>query len=80
MVDGFLCLRHHVVVSSHNDDGNIRSFGTTGTHGGKRLVARSIEECNLTSVVQRHVVGTNVLCDTTRFTGNHIRLTDIVEQ
>ena len=80
MVDGFFGLRHHVVIGSYDDNGNIRRFGTAGTHGGKRLMTRSIEERYLTSVFQRHVISTDVLCNTTGFTGNNIRLTDIVEQ
>ena len=80
MIDSFLGLRHHVVVGSHNDDSNIRSFGTASTHSGKRFMSRSIKERNLAAVFQRYVVSTDVLCDTTGFTGNHICLTDIVEQ
>ena len=80
MVDSLLGLRHDVIVGCHNDDGNIRHLGTTGTHGGKCFVTRRIKERNLTSVFQRHVISTDVLRNTARFTGNHIRLTDIVEQ
>ena len=80
MVDSFFGLRHHVVIGSHNDDGDIRCLGTAGTHGGKRFVTRSIEERNLAPVFQCHVVSTDMLRDTTRLTGNNICLTDIVEQ
>ena len=80
MVDSFLRLRHHVIIGSDNNDNHVRHLCTTGTHSGKRLMTRSIEERNLTSVFQFHVVSTDVLRDTTGFTGNNVRLTDIVEQ
>ena len=80
MVDSLLRLRHHIIVSRNNDDGDIRHFRTTGTHSRKCLMTWSIQESNLTSVLHCHVVGTDMLCDTTRLTGDNIRLTDIVEQ
>ena len=80
MVDGLLCLRHHVIIRRYNNNRNIRYFRTTGTHSGKRLMSRSIKECNTATVFQLHIVCTDMLCDTSGFTGNHIRLTDIVKQ
>ncbi len=75
MIDGFLRLRHHVIIGSHNNDGDIRNLCTTGTHSGKRFMTRSIEECDTASVFQLHIVCTDVLCDTSGFS-----LADIVEQ
>ena len=80
MVDCFLCLRHDVIIGSYNNNGDIRYFRTTGTHSGKRLMTRSIEECDTASVLQLHIICTDMLCDTSGLTGNHIRLTDIVKQ
>ena len=80
MSDGLLCLRHDVVISSYNDNGNIRYLSTTGTHSGKGLVTRRIQEGHMASVWQCHVIGTDVLRNTTGLTGNNIGLTDIVQQ
>ena len=64
MSDSLLGGRHHGIVGSHNDDGDVGNLSTTGTHGGKCLVTRSVEEGDAASVFQFHVIGTNVLCDT----------------
>ena len=80
MIDRFLRLRHHVIIGCHNNDRDIRYFRTTGTHSGKRLMTRSIQERNTASVFQLYVVSTDVLCNTSGFTGNYIRLTDVVKQ
>ena len=80
MIDRFFRLWHYVVIGCHNNDRDIRNFRTTGTHSCKRLMPRSIQECNTTSVFQLYVVSTDVLCNTSGLTGNYIRLTDVVEQ
>ena len=80
MIDGFLGLRHNVVIGSYYDDGNIGNLSTTCTHSGKCLVTRGVEECYVTTVFQFHVVGTNVLSNTTGLTGDYIGLTNVVEQ
>ena len=79
-IDSFLCLRHHIVIGSNDDDNDVCYLCTTSTHCRKRFVTWSIEECNATTIFQLHVVSTNVLSDTTRFTSDYICLTDIVEQ
>ncbi len=80
MGDGLLGGRHHAVVGSNDDDGNIGDLSTTGTHGCEGLVTWSVEEGNLPSVFQLNVIGTDVLGDTTSLTGNHIGVADMVEQ
>ena len=80
MVDGLLGLRHHVVVGSDDDDGDVGHLGTTGTHGGEGFVTGCVEEGDDTTILQRHVVGTDVLRNTTGLTGNHVGLADVVEQ
>ena len=72
--------RHHGVVGSDDDDGDIGNLSTTGTHGGKRLMTRSIKECYLASVLKLNVVCTDVLCDTTSLTCDNVCLAYIVEQ
>ena len=80
MGDSLLGGRHHRVVGSDDDDGDIRHLSTTGTHGREGLVTWGVEERNLTTILQFHVIGTDMLRDTTSLTGNHVRVTDEVEQ
>ena len=80
MGDGLLGGGHHAVVGGDDDDGDIGHLGTTGTHGRKSLVARRIEEGDASSVLEFHIVGTDVLGNTTRLTGDDIGVADMVEQ
>ena len=80
MGDGLLGGGHHRVVGSDDDDGDIGNLGTTGTHGGKRLVARGIEEGHLAAVLHRHAIGADVLGDTSGLAGYHVGVADMVEQ
>jgi hypothetical protein len=47
MLDGFDRLRHHAVIGRHHQNRDIGRLGAAGTHGGERLVARSVEEGDL---------------------------------
>ena len=80
MSDSLLGSWHHRVIGCDDDDGDIGSLGTTGTHGGKRFVTWSIQEGYLATTVQSNTVSTDVLSNTTRLTGNHIGIADIIEQ
>ena len=80
MVDGLLRLRHDVVVRRDDDDGDIRHLRTTGSHGREGFVPRRVKEGDVTSVFQRHVIGTDMLRDAAGLAGNDIGLADIVEQ
>ncbi|MNQ64530.1 hypothetical protein D3C85_789580 [compost metagenome] len=79
VLHGFLGLRHHAVVGRHHQDDDVGGLGTTGTHGGKRCVARGVEEGHH-AAVGFHVVGADVLGDATRFTGRHLGAANVVEQ
>ena len=72
-------LGHHAVVSSDHQDNHVGCLGTTSTHGGKRRVARGIQEGHATMAVF-NVVGTDMLGDTTRFTGGHFGTANVVQQ
>ena len=37
-------LRLHAVVGRHHEDRDVGDLGTTGTHGGERLVTRGVDE------------------------------------
>ena len=80
MIDCFNGLRHDGIVGSYNNNSDIRYLGTTGTHSGKRFMTRSIQEGDTASAGQLHIVSTDMLRDTTGFTGNHIGITDIIQQ
>ena len=79
VLNRFLRLRHHTVIRSHDKNRDIGDFGAAGTHAGKRCVARRIDEGNRALVVL-HVVGADMLGDTTRFTGLDLGATNIIEQ
>jgi len=79
MLDRFNGLRHHAVVGSHHQDHDVSGLGTAGTHGGKSRVARGVEESDH-APRGIHVVGANVLGDTTGFTGGHAGGADMIEQ
>ena len=80
MVECFHGLRHHSIISSHDDDNDVGNLCTTGTHSGKRLVTRGVEECDAAAVFQFHIICADVLGDTTSLTSNHVSVTDVVEQ
>ena len=72
--------RHNAVVGSNNDDGDIRYLSTTGTHSREGLVARGIEERDAMTILQLHIVSTDVLSDTTSLTSNDVGIADMVKQ
>ncbi len=80
MCYGFLGLRHDVIVCCNDDDGNIRDLGTTGTHGGEGLVTGSIQEGDVAAVLERDVVGTDVLGDASCLAGYDVGVADVVQQ
>ena len=76
-------LRHDAVVGRDHQDHDVGDLGTTGTHGGERLVTRGVDEGHRpVDALVRDVdlVGTDVLGDATRLARHHVRLTDRVEQ
>ena len=72
-------LRHHAVIRCNHQDCDIRGICSTHTHCGKRLMSRSIKECNLFSVDLHHI-SADVLGDSTRLTVCHIGVADRIEQ
>ena len=70
--DSLLSLRHDTVIGCDDDDDDIGHLGSTSTHGGKGLVSGSIDEGELASSLEGHSVGTDVLGDTTRLTGDDV--------
>ena len=66
MVDALNRLRHDAVVGGNNQNCDIRHHGTAGTHGGKRLMARCIQEGDGASV-DFDRISTNMLRDAAGF-------------
>ncbi|CAL2071472.1 hypothetical protein GPN2_22113 [Streptomyces murinus] len=76
-------LRHDAVVGRDDQDRDVRRPGTTGTHGGERLVTRGVDEGDravLAVDVGRDLVGTDVLGDAAGLARDDVRLADGVEE
>lgn len=65
MVNGFDCLRHDTVVSSHYEDRDIGRHSASCTHSRESFVAGRIEEGDI-AVIDAHFIRTDVLGDTGR--------------
>ena len=72
-------LRHEAVIGRDHEHGDIGDIGSTGAHFRKRRVTRSVEESDL-PIVKLDLVGTDVLRDSSRFTGGHVSFSDSIEQ
>ena len=77
---GLLGGRHHGVVGRDDDDGDIGNLRTAGTHGRERLMSRSVEECNPSSVLKFDVVCADMLCDASGLSGDDVGVAYVVEQ
>src|SRR5579862_3734679 len=77
--DRLLRLRHDAVVGGDDENGDVRHLRTAGAHGGERLVARRVEECDLPAV-DVDLVRADVLRDAARFRLDHLRVPNRVEQ
>src|SRR6266536_1781437 len=76
-------LRHDAVVGGDHQHDDVGHLGTTGTHGGERLVTRGVDERQRpigAVVLDLHLVGTDVLGDATGLALDHVRVADRVEQ
>ncbi len=86
MVNGFEGLRHHAIVGGHHQHDDVGGFRTPGTHAGKGLVTGGIEEYDLPAVgggllvLNRDLVGTNVLGDPAGLAAGNVGGTNGVEQ
>ena len=73
-------LRHHRIISSHQQLRRYPLPWHHGPHGRKRFVTRCIKESDVPSVLQCYFVRTNMLRVIPPFTGNYVCIADIVEQ
>ena len=79
MVNRLNGLRHNTVVSSNNQNSNIRRLGAAHTHSSKCLMSRCIQECNLLSPYI-YSISTDVLGNTARLSGGYITLSDCIQK
>ena len=79
VTDGFLSLRHDTIVCGDNQYNDVGYVGTTSTHFGERFVTGCIDEGDFL-VTFFDLVGTDVLSNTTGFTGDHIDADQGIQQ
>ncbi len=80
VTDGFLGLGHDRIVGRNHNNGNVGNLSTTGSHGREGLVTGSIQKGDVLIVVEFHAVGTDVLGNSARFSGNDVGLADVVQK
>ncbi len=79
VVDGLHGLGHDAVVGGDDQNGDVRDHGTTGTHGGKCLVAGGIQEGD-GRAVHIDLVSADVLGDAAGLALSNLGVPDIVQQ
>ena len=79
VVDRLDRLGHDAVVGGDDEDDDVGDAGPPRPHGGEGLVAGSVDEGQQLAV-PLHLVGADVLGDAAGLAGDHVRLTDPVEQ
>ena len=79
MVDRFTRLRHHSIVGGDHEDNDVGDLGAAGAHERERFMARRVEEDDV-AIVDRDVVGADVLRDAARFALGDAGFADGVEQ
>ena len=72
-------LRHHAVVGGHHQNHDVGGLCAACTHGGKRFVARRIQE-RYHAFGCFHMIRADVLRDTARFARHHFTAADVVQQ
>ena len=72
-------LRHDRVVGGHDQHDDVRDLRAAGAHGRERFVTRRVEERDLAAVLQRDLVGADVLRDAARLPRDDVGFADVVE-
>ena len=78
MVDCLVRLRHHAVVGRHDEDHYVGHLRTAGAHEGECFVAGCVEEDDV-SIVDGHVIRTDMLRDAAGFALRDARFADRVQ-
>ena len=79
MVNSLDGLGHDAVVGSDHQDNDVGDLRATGAHGGKRLMARGVDERDL-AAVDHDLGSTDVLGDAAGLAAPNVGVTDGVEQ
>ena len=79
MLNRLFGLGHHAIISGDHQNNDIGRLSATCTHRREGRVSGCIQEGNDT-VIGFHMVSTDMLGDTTRFTGSHPGFTNMVKQ
>jgi hypothetical protein len=80
VADGFDRLRHDLIVCRHDQHHEVGHLRPARPHRRKGLMARRVNEGQVTAIWQVNVVRTDMLRDPARFAGHDIGLPDIVQQ
>src|SRR5262245_45409089 len=80
MVDGLHRLRHHAIVSGHDQHHDVRHLGAALAHGRERFVAGRVDEGDLLAAGRRHLIGADVLRNPASLAGGHVGVAYGVEQ
>ena len=73
-------LRHHAVIGGHHQHHNVGHPGAAGTHGGKRLMARRVEEGDLRTRRQFNGIGADMLGNAASLTRRDVSMAQRIEQ
>ncbi len=80
MIDRFHRLRHDTVIGCHHENNDIGHLGAASSHCRKSLMTRRIDESHLLPARRIDLIRANMLGDTTGLAGNHVALTQSIEQ
>ena len=80
MVNCLFGLRHYGVIRSNDDNGNVCHLRAPCTHCGKGLVARGVQEGDMSAIGKGDIICSNVLGNSSGLSGNYIGLADVVQQ
>ena len=78
MVNSLNSLRHHTIICSHYQNGNISNLRTASAHRRKCLMTWCIQECNLLPV-GFYLICANMLCNPTSFRGGYMGRTNHIQ-
>ncbi|MGY4283419.1 hypothetical protein ACVWXO_002639 [Bradyrhizobium sp. LM2.7] len=81
VVDGFDRLRHHAVIGRNHQHDDVGDLGAACAHRCERGVAGRVDEGDLLAAFRRqHLIGADMLGDAAGLAGDHIGVTERVEQ
>ena len=79
MVNCLFGLRHYGVIGSNDDNGNVCHLRAPCTHCGKGLVARGVQEGDMSAIGKGDIICSNVLGNSSGLSGYDVGLADVVQ-